>query len=113
MGTAMLRRHRAAREAKPEPVEPKGNGSTAEWAAWAAHLGIEVPDGTKRDEIKDLVAGFVPAEPNDEGITSVTTVDALTPPPVGDGASVAPPVGEQGSEPLVPVADGKVAPPAE
>ena len=55
MGTGMLRRHRAAREAVPEPEEPKGNATTAEWAAWAAHLGIEVPDGAKRDEIKALV----------------------------------------------------------
>lgn len=36
--------------------EPRGNGSTKEWAAYAASLGVEVPDGATRDEIKDLVA---------------------------------------------------------
>jgi hypothetical protein len=56
MGIGALRRHYAAREFKVELVEPKGNASTAEWAAYASSLGHEVPDGAKRDEIKALLA---------------------------------------------------------
>ncbi|WP_163185972.1 hypothetical protein [Cellulosimicrobium sp. SL-1] len=37
-------------------AEPKGNASRDEWAAYAAHLGLEVPDDAGRDAIKDLVA---------------------------------------------------------
>jgi len=44
---------------KPEEQDsdgqPKASGSTAEWAAYAASLGVDVPEGTKRDDIKALV----------------------------------------------------------
>jgi len=39
-----------------EPVEPKGNASREEWAAWATQIGVEYPDDAKRDDIKALVA---------------------------------------------------------
>ena len=38
------------------PVEPAGNASREEWAAYADALGLSVDPGTGRDEIKQLVA---------------------------------------------------------
>jgi hypothetical protein len=40
-------------------IEPKGNASREEWAAYAAHLGVQVPDDSGRDAIKELVAAAV------------------------------------------------------
>lgn len=37
------------------PVEPHRGSSRAEWAAWAGHLGIEVPQDAGRDAIRDIV----------------------------------------------------------
>lgn len=51
-------RREAATEQTPTPVgleAPKGNGSRAEWAAYAAGLGVEVPEDAKRDDIKALI----------------------------------------------------------
>ena len=51
---------------KPDvPVEPKSNSPKADWLAWAEHLGIDVPDGTKLPELKELVAAH--QERDDEG----------------------------------------------
>jgi len=54
----------------PEPkstelTEPKSNSPKADWLAWAEHLGIDVPDGTKLPELKELVAAHQAAD--DEG----------------------------------------------
>ena len=53
--------------ASPEG-EPKGNASRDEWAAWAEHLGIDVPEDAKRSDIKALVAehGAAPAALDDD-----------------------------------------------
>lgn len=42
-------------EAHVEIPEPKGNASREEWAAYAAQVGVEVPDGATRNEIRDAV----------------------------------------------------------
>ncbi|GAB6937081.1 hypothetical protein ACQP60_18925 [Isoptericola variabilis] len=47
------------------PEEPKSNSPKADWLAWAEHLGIDVPDGTKLPELKELVAAHQAAD--DEG----------------------------------------------
>lgn len=44
------------REAPPAVEEPAGNASTEEWAAYAAALGVEVPEDAGREAIKDLIA---------------------------------------------------------
>lgn len=53
----------ARREAAPEvsptpaaPASPKGNATREEWAAHAAELGVEVPEGAGQREIRALVA---------------------------------------------------------
>lgn len=38
------------------PAEPKGNGSTEEWKAYADALGVTYPPEAKRDDVKALVA---------------------------------------------------------
>lgn len=35
------------------PPEPRGNASRADWAAYAASLGVEVSDGMTRNQIRD------------------------------------------------------------
>ncbi|KZM78395.1 hypothetical protein [Cellulosimicrobium sp. I38E] len=65
-----------------EPVAPKSNSSKADWAAWAEHLGIEVPGDAKKADIQDLVANF---KPNPEPV-----------PPTGDDGN---PTGTEGNPP--------------
>lgn len=45
---------------------PAGNASTADWAAYAARLGIDVPDGARRDEIRDLIDSIVGDDDEDD-----------------------------------------------
>ena len=40
----------------PGMLEPRGNASVEIWEQYAAALGIEVPEGAKRDEIRALVS---------------------------------------------------------
>ena len=42
-------------EDTPTDGVPRGNASTEEWAAYATGLGVEVPEGAKRDDIRMLV----------------------------------------------------------
>lgn len=63
-----------------ELVAPKSNSSKADWAAWAEHLGIEVPGDAKKADIQDLVANFTP------------TPEPV--PPTGDDGN--PPAGDTG-----------------
>lgn len=55
----------------PAVEEPAGNASTEEWAEFAASLGVEVPEDTGREAIKDLIAEAVEGVPADP--------DAVTP----------------------------------
>jgi len=48
------------------PAEPKGNGSTEEWKAYADHLGVEYPPEAKRDDVKALVAEALAELDDDE-----------------------------------------------
>ncbi len=49
----------AVEDAEPEvPSAPHGNASTEAWAAYAVSLGVEVPDGATRDDIKALIAAL-------------------------------------------------------
>lgn len=41
--------------AAPAVKRPAGNASTEAWAAYADHLGVDLPDGASRDEIRDVV----------------------------------------------------------
>lgn len=45
---------------------PKGNASREEWADYAASKGVEVPEGAKQKEIRELVAA-AEAATGDEG----------------------------------------------
>lgn len=49
-----------------EPTEPNRGASKAEWAAWAAHLGIEVPADAGRDAIRDAVEEALAADEGDD-----------------------------------------------
>lgn len=50
-------------ETPGEPTEPKGNGSTEDWAAWAKHLGVEHAADASRDDIKAAVAAHQAPDP--------------------------------------------------
>ncbi|NKY08939.1 hypothetical protein [Cellulomonas hominis] len=45
-----------------EPKAPKGNASAGAWTKHAVSLGIEVPEGASRDEVKALVAAHAEAQ---------------------------------------------------
>lgn len=49
-----------------ELAPPAGNASREEWAAFAAELGVDVPEGAKRDEIRDLVTRLLDDDSDDE-----------------------------------------------
>lgn len=58
-------------EPSAPPLHGPGSGKEA-WAAWAEHLGLTVPAGSKKDDIVALVeqaagSGEPPANPDDGG----------------------------------------------
>ena len=44
------------------PVKPAGNAGVEKWSAYAAALGVVVPEGSDRDAVKDLIAAHEAAQ---------------------------------------------------
>lgn len=48
------------RDEAPEPegglAPPSGNAPTADWVAYAARIGVDVPDGARRDDVRQAIA---------------------------------------------------------